>query len=82
MCCAVQYGEPPVSTFQRCIRGAETRLVDHIAKEMNELNLLRCQHVPRETAGADWRVLKTLPPEVRMVSRGKRRCGRSAARDV
>jgi hypothetical protein len=60
-----------VSTFQRDIRGSESVLVDHIAKEMNELNLLRCQHVPKEVAGADWRVLRTLPQEVRMVRRSQ-----------
>lgn len=31
-------------------------LSDHISKEMNELNLIRCQRIPRR-AGADWRDL-------------------------
>lgn len=28
-------------------------LSDHISKEMNELNLIRCQKIPKR-AGADW----------------------------
>lgn len=31
-------------------------LNDHISKEMNELNLIRCQRVPKRP-GADWRDL-------------------------
>lgn len=31
-------------------------LNDHISKEMNELNLIRCQHIPKRP-GADWRDL-------------------------
>lgn len=28
-------------------------LNDHISKEMNELNLIRCKHIPKRP-GADW----------------------------
>lgn len=28
-------------------------LTDHISKEMNELNLIRCQKIPKQR-GADW----------------------------
>lgn len=31
-------------------------LTDHISKEMNELNHIRCQRIPRRP-GADWRDL-------------------------
>lgn len=31
-------------------------LNDHISKEMNELNLIRCQRIPKRP-GADWRDL-------------------------
>jgi len=31
-------------------------LTDHISKEMNELNLIRCQKIPK-CPGADWRDL-------------------------
>lgn len=30
---------------------------DHICKEMSDLNLERCKHIPKNTPGADWRVL-------------------------
>lgn len=31
-------------------------LTDHISKEMNELNLIRCQRIPKRP-GSDWRDL-------------------------
>lgn len=31
-------------------------LTDHISKEMNELNVIRCQRIPKRP-GADWRDL-------------------------
>jgi hypothetical protein len=52
----MQYSDPPVSWFQKQIRGQETTLIDHIAKEMNELNLERCKRIPKYP-GADWRTL-------------------------
>jgi hypothetical protein len=42
-----------VSWFQKKIRGNMMALNDHIAKEMNELNLIRCQHIPKRP-GCDW----------------------------
>jgi DNA (cytosine-5)-methyltransferase 1 len=39
---------PPLPTVQ---------LRDHICKEMNPLNLERCRCIPKDTPGADWRVL-------------------------
>ena len=32
-------------------------LTDHISKEMNELNLIRCQKIPKQP-GADWHDLQ------------------------
>ena len=32
-------------------------LTDHISKKMNELNLIRCQEVPKRP-GADWHEIK------------------------
>ncbi|XP_038712503.1 DNA (cytosine-5)-methyltransferase 1B-like [Tripterygium wilfordii] len=52
----LEYGTKPESWFQRLIRGDSMALTDHISKEMNELNLIRCKRIPR-CAGADWRVL-------------------------
>ena len=36
--------------------GETVVLTDHISKEMNELNLIRCQRIPKRP-GADWRDL-------------------------
>ncbi|RVW55298.1 DNA (cytosine-5)-methyltransferase 1B [Vitis vinifera] len=36
--------------------GEHDGLTDHISKEMNELNLIRCQKIPKQP-GADWRSL-------------------------
>jgi len=52
----VQYQNDPVSWFQKNIRGEMVVLTDHISKEMNELNLIRCQKIPKRP-GADWRDL-------------------------
>ncbi len=35
-------------------------LRDHVSKEMNELNLERCRCIPKNTPGADWRVLQEI----------------------
>ena len=51
------YGSKPSSEFQRIIRGSCQILTDHICKEMNPLNLHRCQLIPKNQPGADWRVL-------------------------
>ncbi len=51
---------PPISAFQKAIRGGCTVLHDHICKEMNELNLERCRCIPKNTPGADWRVLQEI----------------------
>lgn len=45
-----------MSWFQKKIRGSMLSLNDHISKEMNELNLIRCQRIPKRP-GADWRDL-------------------------
>lgn len=50
---SLQYGNDPVSWFQKRIRGNIVVLTDHISKEMNELNLIRCQKIPKRP-GADW----------------------------
>lgn len=52
----VQYQNDPVSWFQKKIRGEMIVLTDHISKEMNELNLIRCQKIPKRP-GCDWRDL-------------------------
>ena len=52
----VQYQNDPVSWFQKKIRGNMVVLMDHISKEMNELNLIRCQKIPKQP-GADWHSL-------------------------
>lgn len=49
----MQYGGEPVSWFQKKIRGDALSLSDHIAKEMNELNLIRCKHIPKRP-DCDW----------------------------
>ncbi|BDA51554.1 DNA (cytosine-5)-methyltransferase 1B [Coccomyxa sp. Obi] len=56
----MDYTGPPVSAFQKAIRGDCTVLHDHICKEMNELNLERCRCIPKNTPGADWRVLQEI----------------------
>ncbi|RVW55300.1 DNA (cytosine-5)-methyltransferase 1A [Vitis vinifera] len=50
------YQNDPVSWFQKKIRGNMVVLMDHISKEMNELNLIRCQKIPKQP-GADWHSL-------------------------
>jgi DNA (cytosine-5)-methyltransferase 1 len=52
--CVVQYGSEPVSWFQKKIRGGTPSLSDHIAKEMNELNLIRYRRIPKRP-GCDWK---------------------------
>ncbi|MCL7036712.1 hypothetical protein MKW94_024171, partial [Papaver nudicaule] len=47
------YESEPVSWFQKQIRADMMVLSDHISKEMNELNLIRCQRIPKRP-GADW----------------------------
>lgn len=54
--CVAQYQHDPVSWFQKKIRRDMAVLTDHISKEMNELNLIRCQKIPKRP-GADWRDL-------------------------
>ena len=51
------YSSEPVSEFQKQIRGDEKELKDHICKTMNDLNMRRCELVPTESSGADWRSL-------------------------
>ncbi|XP_058111521.1 uncharacterized protein LOC131254823 [Magnolia sinica] len=49
----MDYGNDPVSWFQKQIRGNMFVLSDHISKEKNELNYIRCQRIPKRP-GADW----------------------------
>ncbi|KAF2588129.1 hypothetical protein F2Q70_00041401 [Brassica cretica] len=51
-----EYKVQPISWFQKEIRGDNIVLTDHICKEMNELNLIRCKKIPKRP-GADWRDL-------------------------
>ncbi|CAH2061426.1 unnamed protein product [Thlaspi arvense] len=61
-----EYRVDPVSWFQKEIRGETKMLTDHICKEMNELNLIRCKKIPKRP-GADWR---DLPNEKVKLSNG------------
>ncbi|MQL91974.1 hypothetical protein Taro_024602 [Colocasia esculenta] len=63
----IDYGNDPISWFQKHIRGRAPTLSDHITKEMNELNLIRCQRIPKRP-GADWR---DLPDEKVKLSTGQ-----------
>ncbi|KAL2334436.1 hypothetical protein Fmac_015649 [Flemingia macrophylla] len=63
----IEYQNDPVSWFQKKIRGDMAVLTDHISKEMNELNLIRCQRIPKRP-GADWR---DLPDEKVHLSTGQ-----------
>ncbi|WOK98331.1 DNA (cytosine-5)-methyltransferase 1B-like [Canna indica] len=63
----IDYGSEPMSWFQKNIRGNMIALNDHISKEMNELNLIRCQRIPKRP-GADWR---DLPDEKVKLSTGQ-----------
>ncbi|CAJ1952413.1 unnamed protein product [Sphenostylis stenocarpa] len=63
----MEYQNDPVSWFQRKIRGEMVVLTDHISKEMNELNLIRCKKIPKRP-GADWR---DLPEEKVTLSNGQ-----------
>ncbi|KAG6384838.1 hypothetical protein SASPL_153657 [Salvia splendens] len=53
---SLEYQSDPISWFQKKIRGNMNTLTDHISKEMNELNLIRCQRIPKRP-GCDWRDL-------------------------
>ncbi|KAL2231357.1 UNVERIFIED_CONTAM: DNA (cytosine-5)-methyltransferase 1B [Sesamum indicum] len=64
---SLEYQVEPISWFQKKIRGSMDRLNDHISKEMNELNLIRCQRIPKRP-GADWR---DLPDEKVKLSTGQ-----------
>ncbi|GMI86703.1 METHYLTRANSFERASE 2, methyltransferase 1, DECREASED DNA METHYLATION 2, METHYLTRANSFERASE I [Hibiscus trionum] len=63
----LEYQSEPLSWFQKKIRGDMAVLTDHISKEMNELNLIRCQKIPRRP-GADWH---DLPDEKVKLSTGQ-----------
>ncbi|KAL9689698.1 hypothetical protein QQ045_010087 [Rhodiola kirilowii] len=63
----MEYKSDATSWFQRKIRGDMDVLTDHISKEMNELNLIRCQRIPKRP-GADWR---DLPEEKVKLSTGQ-----------
>ncbi|KAI7989284.1 DNA (cytosine-5)-methyltransferase 1B [Camellia lanceoleosa] len=52
----MEYNDEPVSWLQMKIREDTLALTDHISIEMNELNLIWCQRIPRRL-GADWRDL-------------------------
>uniref|UniRef100_A0A7N0U3N0 DNA (cytosine-5)-methyltransferase n=1 Tax=Kalanchoe fedtschenkoi TaxID=63787 RepID=A0A7N0U3N0_KALFE len=64
---SMEYKDDPISWFQRKIRGDADSLTDHVSKEMNELNLIRCQKIPKRP-GADWR---DLPEEKVKLSTGQ-----------
>ncbi|KAL5560163.1 hypothetical protein UlMin_036374, partial [Ulmus minor] len=63
----LEYQGEPISWFQKKSRGNMKVLTDHISKEMNELNLIRCQKIPKRP-GADWH---DLPDEKVKLSTGQ-----------
>ncbi|XVF16901.1 hypothetical protein REPUB_Repub10bG0070900 [Reevesia pubescens] len=63
----LEYQSEPISWFQKKIQGDMAVLTDHISKEMNELNLIRCQKIPKRP-GADWH---DLPDEKVKLSTGQ-----------
>ncbi|KAM0975127.1 hypothetical protein ACFX13_018490 [Malus domestica] len=63
----LEYEGDPISWFQKKMRGEMAVLTDHISKEMNELNLIRCQRIPKRP-GADW---QCLPDEKVKLSTGQ-----------
>nr|AAC39356.1 Met2-type cytosine DNA-methyltransferase [Daucus carota] len=63
----LEYRCDPISWFQKNIRANMMVLTDHISKEMNELNLIRCQRIPKRR-GADWH---DLPEEKVKLSTGQ-----------
>ncbi|KAF7813362.1 DNA (cytosine-5)-methyltransferase 1 [Senna tora] len=63
----MEYQNDPVSWFQKSIRCDMAVLIDHISKEMNELNVIRCKKIPKRP-GADWR---DLPDEKVKLSTGQ-----------
>ncbi|CAL1381124.1 unnamed protein product [Linum trigynum] len=64
----LEYANDPESWYQKQIRGNMAALTDHISKEMNELNLIRCKRIPKRP-GADWR---DLPEETVALSNGQK----------
>ncbi|XP_047318972.1 DNA (cytosine-5)-methyltransferase 1B-like isoform X2 [Impatiens glandulifera] len=64
---SMKYGVDPISWFQKIIRDNMEVLTDHISKEMNEINLIRCKRIPIRP-GADWR---DLPNEKVRLSKGQ-----------
>lgn len=64
---SMEYKYDPVSWFQKRIRGDMLVITDHISKELNELNHIRCQRIPK-CPGADWR---DLPEEKVRLSTGQ-----------
>ncbi|CAN0865136.1 DNA (cytosine-5)-methyltransferase 1 [Linum grandiflorum] len=64
----LEYSNDPVSWYQKQIRANMAVLTDHISKEMNELNLIRCKKIPKRP-GADWR---DLPEETITLSNGQK----------
>ncbi|KAK1367204.1 DNA (cytosine-5)-methyltransferase [Heracleum sosnowskyi] len=64
---SIEYQRDPISWFQKKIRANMMVLTDHISKEMNELNLIRCQRIPKRR-GADW---QDLPDEKVKLSSGQ-----------
>ncbi|XP_058111632.1 DNA (cytosine-5)-methyltransferase 1B-like [Magnolia sinica] len=63
----MDYGNDPVSWFQKQIRENMLVLSDHISKEKNESNYIRCQRIPKHP-GADWH---DLPEEKVKLSTGQ-----------
>ncbi|KAK1564400.1 hypothetical protein Q3G72_002431 [Acer saccharum] len=49
----MEYKNEPISWFQKKIRGDMLVLTDHISKEMNGVNVIRCRKIPKRP-GADW----------------------------
>lgn len=55
----IERSQPPISAFQREIRGRADGLLDHVCKPLSILNLKRCSCIPPEQ-NHDWRYLRVL----------------------
>lgn len=55
----MDYDKEAVSAYQKDIRRGATKLRHHVCKVLNELNLRRCELIPKES-NHDWRYLREL----------------------
>ncbi|WIA17375.1 hypothetical protein OEZ85_014235 [Tetradesmus obliquus] len=53
-----EYAGPPQSAYQAAMRQQAQQLLDHACKALTADDLERCIVIPKDTPGADWRVLE------------------------